>query len=251
MDGTPNKRGSVKYTTIQKICIKTSANEFHKELSELYVTTLGDHDIILGTNWLHAHNPEVDWALPQLAFTRCPTSCTWSKKPLVITSKKPQTRATTINALNPDNQDHPAPEDAFAQEAMEAFLYNHSFTKYDNLAIQAKTTTSTGLAAKTAPKPTTEHIPAQFSKYSKAFSEHESQHLPQHCPWDHAIELKPGSAMKNCSIYRLTPKETDVLKTYITEHLEKGYIHKSKSPMASPFFFINKKDGKLCPVQDY
>ena len=33
--------------------------------------------------------------------------------------------------------------------------------------------------------------------------------------------------------------------------MEKGYISKSKSPYASPFFFIKKKDGKLCPVQDY
>ncbi len=33
--------------------------------------------------------------------------------------------------------------------------------------------------------------------------------------------------------------------------LDKGYIWVSKSPYASPFFFIKKKDGKLCPVQDY
>ena len=33
--------------------------------------------------------------------------------------------------------------------------------------------------------------------------------------------------------------------------MEKGYISKSKSPYASPFFFIKKKDGKLHPVQDY
>lgn len=35
------------------------------------------------------------------------------------------------------------------------------------------------------------------------------------------------------------------------EHLKKGYIRPSKSPMASPFFFVKKKDGKLRPVQDY
>ena len=33
--------------------------------------------------------------------------------------------------------------------------------------------------------------------------------------------------------------------------MEKGYIQKSKSPYASAFFFIKKKDGKLCPIQDY
>jgi len=31
---------------------------------------------------------------------------------------------------------------------------------------------------------------------------------------------------------------------YVSEHLRKGYIRLSKSPMASPFFFVDKKDGK-------
>jgi hypothetical protein len=57
--------------------------------------------------------------------------------------------------------------------------------------------------------------------------------------------------MCNCSIYRLTPKEAEALREYITEHLQRGYIPPSKSPMASPFFFVDKKDGKLHPVQDY
>jgi hypothetical protein len=43
----------------------------------------------------------------------------------------------------------------------------------------------------------------------------------------------------------------DALKVYIADHLQKGYIHPSKSPIASPFFFVSKKDGKLRPVQDY
>src|SRR5882757_9956341 len=57
--------------------------------------------------------------------------------------------------------------------------------------------------------------------------------------------------MKNCSIYRLTPKESNALQEYVSEHLRKGYIRLSKSPMASPFFFVDKKDCKLRPVQDY
>ena len=57
--------------------------------------------------------------------------------------------------------------------------------------------------------------------------------------------------MKNSGIYRLTPSESAALKEYITEHLRKGYIRPSSSSMASPFFFVDKKDGKLRPVQDY
>ena len=32
---------------------------------------------------------------------------------------------------------------------------------------------------------------------------------------------------------------------------DKGYIWPSQSPMESSFFFVNKKDGKLRPCQDY
>ena len=33
--------------------------------------------------------------------------------------------------------------------------------------------------------------------------------------------------------------------------MKTGRIRPSKSPQASPFFFVKKKDGKLRPVQDY
>jgi Reverse transcriptase (RNA-dependent DNA polymerase) len=33
--------------------------------------------------------------------------------------------------------------------------------------------------------------------------------------------------------------------------LESGCVVKADSPQATPFFFIKKKDGRLCPVQDY
>ena len=52
-------------------------------------------------------------------------------------------------------------------------------------------------------------------------------------------------------IYTLTQAEQETLTKFIDEHLKKGYIKPSKSPYASPFFFIKKKDGKLRPVQTY
>ena len=35
------------------------------------------------------------------------------------------------------------------------------------------------------------------------------------------------------------------------KHLKCGTIRPSKSPYVASFFFIKKKNGKLCPVQDY
>ena len=57
--------------------------------------------------------------------------------------------------------------------------------------------------------------------------------------------------MKKCSIYCLTPKESEALQEYITDNLRKGYICPPKSPKACPFFFVDKKDGKICQVVDY
>ena len=45
--------------------------------------------------------------------------------------------------------------------------------------------------------------------------------------------------------------EQEELDRFLDEHLRKGYIIPSKSPIASPVFFIKKKDGRLRLVQDY
>ena len=55
---------------------------------------------------------------------------------------------------------------------------------------------------------------------------------------------------KVAKAYSLNSKEMDVCKEFIDEHLKLGKIQKSKS-QASPFFFIQKKDGGLHLCQDY
>ena len=48
----------------------------------------------------------------------------------------------------------------------------------------------------------------------------------------------------------MNPKEMDTCKEFIDEHLKSGKIRKLQSPQATPFF-VQKKDGGLCPCQDY
>ena len=57
--------------------------------------------------------------------------------------------------------------------------------------------------------------------------------------------------MRKTSIYRLTPPEKIALQDYITTGLKQGTLWRSEAPNACSFFFIDKKDGKLQPVQDY
>jgi len=57
--------------------------------------------------------------------------------------------------------------------------------------------------------------------------------------------------MRKTSIYHLTPPEKVALEKYVTDGLMQGSLHWSEALDAYSFFFIDKKDGKLRPVQDY
>jgi len=73
----------------------------------------------------------------------------------------------------------------------------------------------------------------------------------QNKKWDYAVELIPGEKASNCKVYPLAPMKQNELDQFLKEKLETGRIHLSKSLMASPVFFIKKKDGTLRLVQDY
>jgi hypothetical protein len=95
-------------------------------------------------------------------------------------------------------------------------------------------------------------VSKEYHKYSKVFSEIDSHCLPQHRPWNHAIDLKPDAPKTlKSKVYPIPHNEQGVLDKFIEEQLAKGYIVPSKSPMASPVFFVKKKNGELRLIQDY
>ncbi|KAG5714971.1 hypothetical protein E4T56_gene5365 [Termitomyces sp. T112] len=52
-------------------------------------------------------------------------------------------------------------------------------------------------------------------------------------------------------VYPLVLREQDKLDAFLQENLDSSCICSSKSLMASPVFFIKKKDGSLQLAQDY
>jgi hypothetical protein len=91
-----------------------------------------------------------------------------------------------------------------------------------------------------------------FWWHKKVFSEQASHQLPKHTEWDHAIELLPGAPTTLPGrLLPLNQKELEEQDNFIDEHLKCGTIRPSKGPYAANFFFVVKKDKKLCPVQDY
>jgi len=63
--------------------------------------------------------------------------------------------------------------------------------------------------------------------------------------WDHTIELTSGASLKDCKVYPLGIREQEELDKFLDEHLKTGHIRPSKSPCATPFFSVKKKNGSL------
>jgi len=125
----------------------------------------------------------------------------------------------------------------------------------DQVDLQATTTASQRLAegtrcsaeAQAAATP----LPAYVAEFRSIFAKEDFDILPKHCKWDHAIELIPGAEPKSSKVYPLSPLEQAELDAFLEKNLCTRRIQPSKSPMAAPVFFIKKKDGSLCLVQDY
>ncbi|KAI5116151.1 hypothetical protein M0805_006447 [Coniferiporia weirii] len=116
-----------------------------------------------------------------------------------------------------------------------------------------KITTATTLARENI-KPTQPlelMIPSQYHDYLHIFQKKAAERFPIARPYDHTIDLKPDFIPRDCKLYPLSPKEQLTLDQFLEDNLCKGYIRPSKSPMASPFFFVGKKDNELRACQDY
>jgi hypothetical protein len=95
-------------------------------------------------------------------------------------------------------------------------------------------------------------IPEWAHNYLSVFEKQSFDEMPPHREWDHKIELTENAKpWDNVHIIPMTNPETESLDEFLQENLSSGRIRPSKSPWASPFFFVRKKNSKLRPVQDY
>ena len=69
-DGTSNKNGQI--TDYVRALMQIGA---HKSTHYLFVTNLGNKDIMVGYMYLWKHNPEIDFTKGEWKFTRCPDTC--------------------------------------------------------------------------------------------------------------------------------------------------------------------------------
>ncbi|MBW0574152.1 hypothetical protein O181_113867 [Austropuccinia psidii MF-1] len=75
-------------------------------------------------------------------------------------------------------------------------------------------------------------------------SYHDSLEEFPHRTCDHHIELERSLPPVGV-IYSLSKQESDTLRAYISENVEKGFIQPSSSSTGAPVLFVKKKDGGL------
>ncbi|GLB45948.1 putative retrotransposable element tf2 155 kda protein type 1-like [Lyophyllum shimeji] len=282
VDGTANAAGAI--TEVVDLVLRYNG---HSERVVFAVTDLGEQDMILGYTWLKEHNPEIDWAAGTVSMSRCPARCQTCREEVKVERKARNKTHAAIRACrssgvpapepelddipelypDPDCEDDPPPEanpetdpvpdsrDADTMEEGDRLLAMALFGYPAAEEIRASQTTSQRLAEafarNSAPKDFRDAVPDYLHDFEDVFSKAAFDELPERKQWDHAIELEPGSTPSSCKVYPLAPNEQAELDAFLEENLKSGRIRPSKSPMASPVFFIKKKDGSLRLVQDY
>ena len=224
IDGTTNKAGMI--TDFVDLSIQANGE---KAKMRFLVTNLGVEDAIFGYPWLARFEPDFGW------------------KEGVIHEKH-----LPIIARSLDWEERT--KDTIARITTEALTEAEKEQIIEELQEECSTTATIATELAQNAKQYTEKvpIPAEYQRHWKVFSEEESHRFPPSRVWDHAIDLKEGAPQKiDCKLIPMTSGEDEALREFLAEQTKKGYIRESKSPYASPFFFIKKKDGKLRPIQDY
>src|SRR6266481_2127260 len=215
VDRTPNEAGHITKALDLVVCYKD-----HMEWSTFYVTSISQGAIILGHPWLVEHNPEINWCTGKVKTTHCPESCGLTK----------HENCLAVRPTGDAKRDDPEHIHATSTVSMQ-------------LAEAARDPV--------APMQLEDVVPEPYQPYRDVFSKESFNELPERRQWDHAIELLPDTQAFSTKVYPLSPVEQKELDNFLEENLRTGWICPSKSPMASPVFFIDKKHGKLRFIQDY
>ena len=227
VDGTKNKKGTIKSYVGLEFWIE------HKKFKEwFYVTGLEKQKVILGFPWLNKHNPIIDWKKGEIKWQ--PLKIDW-KGLLEEGQRIRKEQQLKVKEIIDEEENKNHPNNLIEEDKNTILIKLLEETTWIN-----KTNIATELAIKEndkkEEKTDKELVPKEFYDYLDIFSK---------------IKIKKGFKLRSFKNYNLTLAEQIELDKFLKENLEKGYIRPSQSLMASPLFFVNKKDGKIWPCQDY
>ncbi|QRW10167.1 Transposon Tf2-7 polyprotein [Ceratobasidium sp. AG-Ba] len=188
-----------------------------------FVMDLGDTDMILGLDWLQEADPDINWKTLEIS---------WKGRPIT---------AKAGNDLPTIPEEFMEFIDVFSEELFKKLPEHRSF----DLEMSRRKFAEFRLwhaefrrfLVVSAPAPAPACGKPKFRRNAGIFQ---------------YFDFAEGSDLpKPAKVYPLSPIESRTIKEFIDQELADGKIRPSKSPIASPCFFVKKKDGSLRLVTDY
>jgi len=205
----------------------------HSERMLLAVSRLGKQNMILGYDWLKDHNPKIDWEKKEVEMTRCPLCCEGGRALRKAQTCQKRIKLQALRSCHdgptPLLQEELEPEEEPPQthhpswELRDRLFLTRLLPEPDQVDLRATTTTSQHLvegarhSAETQAAATP--LPAYVVEFRSVFAKEDFDILPEHCKWDHTIELTPGAEPKSSKVYPLSPLEQAELDAFLEENL--------------------------------
>ena len=242
----------------------TTAHGTHIETIPLFVTPGLRYIVILRMPWFESHNPTINWTDRNITFSSqyCREHClktnngnpitieTCNKsedneKAILVTSPKTPPVINTSRLPSASNPHKPdlttTTKKIFTEKPIPigAVAFNHLAHKpHHDIFTVSLHDIEQALQPKVVTGPAT-ILPTHYHEFLSVFSKANADKLPPHRPGiDHEIKLRPDTQPPSGPLYGMSRDELEVLKKYLTENLDKGFIRASSAVAAAPVLFV-------------
>ena len=172
VDGTPNKRGTIRSYVNLDIEIHGRTRR-----ERLLVTGLGKQKIILGFSWLKETNPVIDWKKGTLDWRKPET-----ETQLLKTAKRPRTPVTITEEEDKEEYLN-STQNPLDDNELSVLIASITGNTDKEAWINSKSTTATQIQAEINAKkkilPVEEQIPKEFHEFLDVFSEEKAACFPE------------------------------------------------------------------------
>ena len=203
--------------------------------SLVVIDELANFDVILGQDWFHDFNPNIDFDNHVVHLKNGSFRANGQSLPDSLPDSR--TDAASLRFISGKR----AVKDL--RRGCDGFFGWVELTEPESISA-SKPSIETDASNR-------QQVEEVLEEFKDCFPETLPSGLPPHREVDHEIDLESGHTPPSRPAYRLSQPEMQELEKQISNLLEHGYIQPSRSPYGAPVFFVRKKDGSFRLVCDW